>query len=466
MESMRFKRFVWMLNEEDKGFALKDVPGGYVRIEVRESKGKFYAMVQNLKENRGKDKYSIYIMRHRNSEIYPVKVGNIQVNDGRGLLLWDFDPNYVGGSIYPITDFNMAAVILDGDNYNAGTIQCPLAAYSAGKVKWKEAFENYVKRKKEAEVAADHSKKEKSIIIEKQKTDESGSTSEREEHPLKEEYEINRNYAEEHTIDEILSIVDDANTDNKHEVYSVDDIYSKYTGKVESKYSFTENIPGIDELTCGKIYPGCISEFNSNSNNREETAQPDTEQPVPDETERTAQPDAEQPVPDETERTAQPDMEQPVQPDIEQTVQDNNIYERKKNKPDINKLVQCFDKEFKRYDPFNVRRRDYKWWKVTSPVNLINLLEQCDINVPRIFNPSIIMSYFKYRYLIAGIFSSRKRGRDYFVCGIPGTHNIDDSPFGNLCRWVQVERNRSKYGAFGYWVAYIDPHTGELLRFS
>jgi len=136
-----------------------------------------------------------------------------------------------------------------------------------------------------------------------------------------------------------------------------------------------------------------------------------------------------------------------------------------KKTPDIIKLIRLLDREFKRCDPFNSRRRDYRWWSINSPVNLVNVLEESGINVPNFFSPSVIMAYFKYRYLIAGVYISR-RGKVFFVCGIPGTYNIDESPFGDMCRWVQAERKSKRYGAFGYWVTYIDPYTGELLKFS
>lgn len=131
---------------------------------------------------------------------------------------------------------------------------------------------------------------------------------------------------------------------------------------------------------------------------------------------------------------------------------------------DTNILTSYFDKVFRRCDPFNTRRRDYKWWKIHSHEYLTNVLQYCNIRTPSIFNPLVTMAYYKYRYLIAGIHISKSKRKEYIVLGIPGTYSIDDSPLGDVCKWVQAEGNMPRYGSLGYWITYIDPETGKLLR--
>jgi hypothetical protein len=91
---------------------------------------------------------------------------------------------------------------------------------------------------------------------------------------------------------------------------------------------------------------------------------------------------------------------------------------------------------------------------------------QCNIKTPLLFNPAVMMAHFKYRHLIVGIYSDQIRKREFVVCGVPGIHRVDDKPFGDLCRWVQVEGSRPRYGAFGYWLVYIDGKSGKLLNIS
>lgn len=130
----------------------------------------------------------------------------------------------------------------------------------------------------------------------------------------------------------------------------------------------------------------------------------------------------------------------------------------------INKLKELLEANFERCDPFNSNRSDYTWWKVANPVNLNNMLYECGIRSPLLFNPSVMMSHYKYRHLIIGIFNDRQTQNDYLVCGVPGMHMVDKRPFDDMCRWVQYEGGKPLYGAFGYWLVYIDPKTGRLIN--
>jgi hypothetical protein len=85
---------------------------------------------------------------------------------------------------------------------------------------------------------------------------------------------------------------------------------------------------------------------------------------------------------------------------------------------------------------------------------------------PLLFNPAVMMSHFKYRHLLTGVYVERPKGREFIVCGIPGVNGIDETPFGEMCRWVQLEGYKPRYGSFGYWLVYIDPKTGKLFKLN
>ena len=74
-----------------------------------------------------------------------------------------------------------------------------------------------------------------------------------------------------------------------------------------------------------------------------------------------------------------------------------------------------------------------------------------------------MMAHYRYRHLIIGIFHHKDTQKEYVVCGVPGMNMVDRKPFGDAGRWVQVEGNRPRYGAFGYWIIYIDPEDGRIL---
>lgn len=136
---------------------------------------------------------------------------------------------------------------------------------------------------------------------------------------------------------------------------------------------------------------------------------------------------------------------------------ENDLYQ------DMDKLRRNFDRHFVIFDPFNSKRRDYKWWKVDNPVNLNNMLFQSNIRSPLLFNPVVMMAHFKFRHLAIGIYSDRSKEREYLVCGVPGVFGIDSRPFGDMCKWIQMEGDTHRYGAFGYWIVFIDPKSGKFL---
>ena len=74
-----------------------------------------------------------------------------------------------------------------------------------------------------------------------------------------------------------------------------------------------------------------------------------------------------------------------------------------------------------------------------------------------------MMAHFKYRHMIVGLYEDQKKNLQYVVCGIPGLYWVDEKPFGEMCRWAQVEGDKPRYGAFGYWLIYINPTTGRIL---
>jgi hypothetical protein len=136
----------------------------------------------------------------------------------------------------------------------------------------------------------------------------------------------------------------------------------------------------------------------------------------------------------------------------------------KAQKPgNIDGLQQELDKNFEVFDPFHSGRSDYKWWKVTNPVNLNNILYQNNIRSPLMFNPAVMLAHYRYKHLIVGIFR-HKNGRQYVVCGVPGKYMADPIPFGEMNKWAQAQGTRLRYGAFGYWLIYIDPDNGRILK--
>ena len=69
--NLKFNNAILMLNEEDRGFGRDKTPAGYVRLEVRDGKGKITVMVQSLKDSDEYNIYKLYLIRYHEGEIYP-----------------------------------------------------------------------------------------------------------------------------------------------------------------------------------------------------------------------------------------------------------------------------------------------------------------------------------------------------------------------------------------------------------
>jgi hypothetical protein len=130
---------------------------------------------------------------------------------------------------------------------------------------------------------------------------------------------------------------------------------------------------------------------------------------------------------------------------------------------DLVKLRERFDMSFEVFNPFRSSRKSYMWWKVNNPTNLNNILFSFGLKNPLLFSPRVLMAYYKYRHLAVGIYDEPTGGKKYIVCGIPGVCGIDDRPFAAACKWIQIEGTKPRYGAFGYWLVYMDIKTGKLI---
>lgn len=401
-----FTRNIWMFNEEEKGFGMRGVPSGYICIEVRSGQGNINVMVQNLREARTNGKYHIYLIKVNGDDTCNIQIGTILVNNkGRGQLKWSFDPVNVGGSNQNISNFNGAILLYNEGNKNTIDSQCPMSAFGKEKIRWKDAFKVKI---------------EKELYIKNT------------EHQA---YNTDMNNVG--AIPSITEKMENQNKDNDQDLEREQDLEQdqyqerdQYQDAYDHEDYSKAQVEGEEEVE---------GEFEVEVEGKIEA---------------------------EVEAEAEAEAEGEVEVESEEEKDKDKTYGRQKKMPDIKKLIRLLDKDFKRGDPFNSRRRDYRWWDINSPVNLVNILEQCGINIPKFFSPSVVMAYFKHRYLVAGVYFNRRRGKEYFICGIPGIFDLDESPFGELCRWVQVERNTKTQEVFGYWITYIDPYTGELLKFN
>jgi hypothetical protein len=139
-EKIGYQRMFLMLKQEDTGYGSNQDPSGYVKIEIRDDKGKMTIAVENLKEDIERFGYKAYILSMGAKDIAYADIGNLNIQKSKGELFWDFDPHNIGMKNFSINDFSAVAIVLKFKNPGNNTIICPLAAYKDKKLQWRESL--------------------------------------------------------------------------------------------------------------------------------------------------------------------------------------------------------------------------------------------------------------------------------------------------------------------------------------
>jgi hypothetical protein len=455
-----FQRVFLIFSNEDGGYEAGQKPSGHVRLEVREGRGKLHAVVQNLRQGNGKFEYKLYLIKAGD----PAKAacaGPLRAELNKAALEWSFDPNNVGGSGASINEFDTAPVLVEYAGRPEESVICPLAAYRKSRTEWRNGLRDYFMRKR-SQAAAELA------------TEGPGAVP---EYPVQEIMQ-----------ERPVLIMEDFSENG--EPVPTDDVL-----EIAADEGETEDFASVERIVPELMQPDQMALLDH-------VIQPDwTNQP-----EQTDQPDQIE----QSERTTLSDQTIPPQAIPAQTAGPQDMLYQAQDRVDtgcmylngnmcgafvnndaaavnpcsacqthngraccteppagdVSQLKEELDRYFEQCDPFHSHRSDYTWWRVDNPVNLNNMLYQCNIRSPLLFNPAVMMAHYKYRHLIVGIFLHKDREKRYVVCGVPGMSMVDKKPFGDVSKWVQAEGNRPRYGAFGYWLVYIDPDGGKILNMN
>lgn len=433
----KYHRSFLIFTQEDSRNGEGGGPSGYLKIEIKDGKGRLSCQLSNLKES-NEAVYKLYLINGDESNFKAVCSGAIPLRKGKGELDWKFNPGNIGGAGLDIADINIAAIILENNNEPyIDNILCPLAAYKNGKIEWRQKLRRFLNKQRAEE-------KQEAVEVEKeeeiQKTEEIQRTQEIQE------TEGTQKAGEMQTTEKIQSMEDISikiNPVKIDENEKIDEnITSKYGSVIESIYKKSDESSVKDKIEdkAGSIENGNKKDngvYHEDEQKRKNGAKDEIKNKVQNENENKAE------------------------------IEDENRAKRDVgDKISFEELVAKFDRCFEKCNPFVAGRKDYRWWKIASPVHLNNILYQMKIDVPILFNPLVLMAHFKYRHLLVGVYEDKTRNLRYIVCGVPGVYWVDEKPFGKMCRWAQVNGNIPKYGAFGYWLVYINPTTGEILNMS
>ncbi len=461
----KYQRSFLIFSQEDVGFKEGGEPMGHVKIEVRDGKGKLDCHVSNLREDSLKLDYVLYMMKTDENGIVPFDAGIIPLNRNKGELSLEFDPGNIGRTGLTIEDINVVAVLVQHKGKTLNEIICPLISYKGGKSDWRSKLKKILSEqqiRKEEKEKKDKDKVKKDIMSKEDKTD--NASKEDKAGKAGNAGNVGKEFKEEIiskfdvSVDENVKSTDDTNLKDKNS----DNNYEGIEVKIALDKKQNEQEAGTEDGLKEVKHPE-NDEQNIQFEQHKQSEQSGSDV-------------------NENPNTGIENTENKVLPGNHEIGKDNIGIDKKdcntcsncspktceNPEPgiaDVKMVEEKLDKCFIKYDPFKTNRKDYKWWKVVSPVHLNNTLFQINIKVPVLFNPQVLMAHFKYRHLIVGIYDGDE-GKQFIVCGIPSVYWVDEKPFANICRWAQLEGNDPKYGAFGYWLVYINPKNGKILTMN
>ncbi len=465
-----FQRNFLIFNTEDDRYEAGQKPSGHVRIEVRDGKGKLWSTVQNLASRDGRLIYKLYLVKAGREPSAAVCAGMYGLRQNTAELEWAFAPNNVYGSGYGISEFDVFAVLTEYTDRENTRILCPLAAYRKKGTEWRKKLDSLIYAQNKM-----HQKQPGNDYINPYPK------------PLEENMTPVKTPEAEKYYPEVENVKPEAEN-----IYQEEE--NTYNEVVKSKFTPPETVPeeNLNAMPNAIQYKyGIHMPVDTINTLAQDIPAPIQTQPQQAQQQPQAEAESQQQPQYYDQANQQTLPYQAPQPAV--NLDSNCLYmngnmcgmyvnaggpspcdnchihantqnvAKEEKKGDLEKLKEMLGRNFEQNDPFQTRRSDYKWWKVSNPVNLNNILYQCNIRSPLLFNPVVMMAHFKYRHLEIGVFTDRVRKHEYVVCGVPGMHMIDKKPFGDMCKWVQVEGNRPKYGGFGYWIVYLDPATGKIL---
>lgn len=460
-----FQRLFYILKNMDNDFGY---PTGYIRVEINCEMAKIQISLSNLLNRQGMI-YQLYGISKVDNDLSYTIICDIPNINGRADVKINVDSLKIGTNKLRLDDINIFAIIPSHMPNKITSIKCPLVAYKKDEIEWKKQLETLLLNKKTniEEIPAVHLK---TVLFDDIKSEVEALEEMKDsqvvlEDVQKEEVEDLQNVKAE-VLEEMQDNEAEVLEDMENDETNVSEYIRNIDAEIDIEDSQTEEVGGLE-----KQY------YLEQTDNHENVSTPNVIEPSDDnklgfgskfEAELTGIYNREKPTESEQESNEFTFAENDILSSARKNFKDISSIDidgdKRKNELNVLSLKAELDKSFESYNPFKMKDKNFKWWKINSPGFLNNILFRNNVKTYLLFNPKVMLAHYKYRYIIFGIRNDKHSGKEYFMCGVPGVYSIDENPFGNMGSWAQLEGYKAKYGAFGYWIILIDPRTGKLLK--
>lgn len=461
-----YKRYFIILQEDDKGYELAagKVPTGYVKLEIKNGKGKLTAYAQNVKNG---DKVEYHMLLIAPSKKAAVDMGRIMVDGtGRGELNIEYDADNVMKSGMKITDFMVAAV-----SSNTGI---PLSGYTGrDKIKWKngyniinKAYDRIDKKKEKLEevVTPIQTKPieveipiEQPVIIPKKEE----IVEEIEEVPIEEPILIETPEIIE--APEVIEVPEVVEAPEVVEIPEVEEVPEQPKKEVVKKTEYMETQTEIKAKLVieAEPEPVCYEHLHYEPDEcKKDYADIDYKNFYYDEdsdsdSDRDSDNDSDS---DSDDR----DKKKKYEKDYED---DKHSYDENPMNRRLMKVLQ----RLRRYEPFPDGDSREDWFKVEDDIFLLNNVtipfmgSMMPLGYPFMMNDCIMMIGRK-DYIIGVKYDRRSEDKKYvkhIMFGMPGMYNKQEEKHYSIRGYTSFRPHKSK--RYGYWIMTVDLSSGEIV---
>lgn len=483
-----YNRYFIIFQEEDKGYgiAIDKQPTGYTKIETRNGRCKVTVYAQNLVKDRGP--YLCCLIDGSKSPAVIAKLGTITVDEtGRGETWWEYREDDVAETGIPVDRFNVAAVVVEGDELKA-----PLAGYiGRDKISWKDKIKPQVnevkdevkeeikdlKEQEEIEELDEEARKFKEYeeMIKDQSSKEEYDNSQASEDVNKEEHIKSKpqSYNKDGDFEESRQEEDHSEEDDSSEEsgQQEDESHEKEDNSKTSRDIDPRETDNEDNSQIGEADEEDNKEVLNESDEESQVLKDDSIETIKDFYDEVRNGDYEDIIADVANINNQFDdidyrEDSSIYDDMENEFSRDGRKKRRRHAPMFHEVL----KHFKEVEDAVEGMKDVRWWRIPHsddiPIKENSLYPYfCSVYHLKMTYPYInyIKYYKKPGYYYFGIKYDSNGEVKYIMYGIEGRNSALEQPYMGMTGFTKWYGFKCKDKGKGMWVMYYNPYTGCIM---
>lgn len=428
IKNSNYNRLFIMMREEDKGFGKSGKPTGYLKLEIKDNKGKALVHVQNIGLIEESKVLKAYLLSSLQPKAEPLYLGTIELKGGNGDLTHEFSKNDLQKIGVDPAQLDTVVVTCKDTIMENGLQTFPLAGFKTQSWNWKGLFMKQPGQQDE-------------------EMHEKGEAAD--EPPLQKEER------KKFPIGFVWNTGQDSDLDSDQDT-RVDTDKDKDAAVVEGIGLDSHREAGND---LGQNNPAetPVDEVQSkNEDMKLETGNSEIDTEHADNSQKDAGWEAEQQY---IEKTLQAFNENYNVCNQENRV-DNAAHR------ELSGIIKQLSRYMKQEEPFANGDMGYRWWILNDCSFILNNIYSNYNTAFFLYNPYVMNTVHRYGHYLFGVKEDKERCVQYISYAIPSRYGVEPHPLlyaQAYAYWIPKKGEKSAIGAQGYWVISIDVKSGEIV---